>query len=72
MATSTKEELVAEFHSVRHKKQLGVLLLTSLRVAWAPGDIVQAFQVDYPYHQIKGVPELLKSPSHCNDVCVAF
>lgn len=49
-----EEKVVAEFDGVRHKKQLGVLLLTSLRVAWAPGEIVQAFQVDYPYQQIKG------------------
>ena len=51
---ATEEKLVAEFVGVKHKKQLGVLLLTSLRVAWAPGEIVQTFQVDYPYQQIKG------------------
>lgn len=49
-----QEELTAEFHGVKHKKQVGVLLLTSLRVAWAPGDIVQTFQANYPYQQIKG------------------
>lgn len=48
------EELVAEFHGVKHKKEVGVLLLTSLRVAWAAGDIVQTFQANYPYQQIKG------------------
>ena len=45
------EKLVAEFPSVRHKKQDGVLLLTSARVAWSAGEF---FQVNYPYHQIKG------------------
>ena len=45
------EKLVAEFTSVRHKKQDGVLLLTSARVAWSAGEL---FQVNYPYHQIKG------------------
>ena len=45
------EKLVAEFPSVRHKKQDGVLLLTSARVAWSAGEL---FQVNYPYHQIKG------------------
>ena len=48
------EEVVSEFHEVRHKKQDGVLLLTSLRVAWAPGEILQTFKVDCPYQQIKG------------------
>lgn len=45
------EKLVAEFPSVRHKKQDGVLLLTSARVAWSAGD---HFQVNHPYQQIKG------------------
>ena len=45
------EKLVAEFPSVRHKKQDGVLLLTSARVAWSAGELLQ---VNYPYHQIKG------------------
>jgi len=44
------EKLVAEFPSVRHKKQDGVLLLTSARVAWSAGD---HFQVNHPYQQIK-------------------
>lgn len=54
LSEEPEEKLIAEFHDVRHKKQLGVLLLTSLRAAWAPGEIVQTFQVNYPYKQIKG------------------
>lgn len=49
-----EEKLIAEFREIRHKKQLGVLLVTTSRVAWAPGDMVQTFQADYPYQQIKG------------------
>ena len=49
----SEEKLVLEISDVKHKKQAGTLLLTSLRVAWAPGEIVQTFQVDYPYKQIK-------------------
>jgi len=45
------EKLIAEFPSVRHKKQDGALLLTSARVVWSAGEL---FQVNYPYHQIKG------------------
>ena len=47
------EKLITEFPSVRHKKQDGALLLTSARVAWSAGEF---FQVNYPYHQIKGQP----------------
>lgn len=54
------EKLVAEFPSVRHKKQDGVLLLTSARVAWSAGD---HFQVNHPYQQIKGGQ--LVPPSMC-------
>ena len=53
------EKLIAEFPSVRHKKQDGVLLLTSARVAWSAGD---HFQVNHPYHQIKGGHELCEQP----------
>lgn len=49
------EKVVVEFHQVKHKKQPGVLLLTSARVAWSPGEIVQAFEINHPYHQIKGI-----------------
>lgn len=49
-----EEKVVLEFRDVKYKKELGVLVLTSLRVAWAPGDIVQTFQADFPYQQIKG------------------
>lgn len=54
-----EEKLIAEFREIRHKKQLGVLLLTTSRVAWAPGDMVQTFQADYPYQQIKGTSSLI-------------
>lgn len=50
-----EEKLVLQFQNVKHKKQNGVLLFTSLRVAWAPGEIVQTFQADFPYQQIKGI-----------------
>lgn len=46
-----EEKFIAEFHGVRHKKQEGVLLLTSARVAWSSGNV---FQINYPYHQIRG------------------
>ncbi len=49
-----EEKLIGEFHNVKHNKQAGVLILTSLRVAWAPGEIVERFQVDHPYPHIKG------------------
>ena len=49
-----EEKVVLEIAGVKHKKQQGTLLLTSLRVAWAPGEIVQTFEADYPYQQIKG------------------
>lgn len=49
-----EEKVVFEVQGVKHKKQDGILLLTSVRVAWAPGEILQTFQVDYPYQQIKG------------------
>ena len=48
-----EEKVILEVPGVRHKKQDGILLLTSLRIAWAPGEILQTFQVDYPYQQIK-------------------
>lgn len=50
---ATAENPLAEFQRVKHKKQYGVLLITSLRVAWSPGEIFQAAQVSYPYNQIK-------------------
>ena len=62
-----EEKLVLEFSNVRHKKQDGVLLLTSLRVAWAPGEIVQTFQADYPYPQIKGKQSYCMSPEFRNN-----
>lgn len=49
------ERIVAKFHSVRHKKQDGVLLFTSGRVAWSCDDRVQA---NYPYPEIKGTSNL--------------
>ena len=49
--TEGSEKFLAEFHGVRHKKQEGVLFLTSVRFAWASGNI---FQVNHPYNQIKG------------------
>ncbi len=52
-AHMAEEKPLAEFQGVRHKKQNGVLLITSLRVAWCQGDIFQAAQVSYPYNQIK-------------------
>lgn len=48
-----EEKPLAEFHGVRHKKQDGVLLITSARVAWSQGDTLQSFQLNYPYQQIK-------------------
>ena len=57
-----EEKFIAEFHGVRHKKQEGVLLLTSVRVAWSSGNV---FQINYPYHQIRGTsncPSLPPSP----------
>lgn len=47
------EKFLAEFHGVRHKKQEGVLFLTSLRLAWDSGNGVQ---VNHPYTQVKGEP----------------
>lgn len=47
------EQPLAEFQGVRHKKQDGVLLITSLRVAWCQGDIFQAAQFSFQYNQIK-------------------
>ena len=44
------EEVLAEIYGVRHKKQDGVLLLTSARIAWSSGDV---FQLNYPYQQVK-------------------
>ncbi len=52
MAT-TEEKLVAEFPGVKFNKQRGFLLLTSLRVAWAP-DVAEKFQTDHLYETIKG------------------
>lgn len=49
-----EEKVIAEFHGVRLKKQHGVLLLTSVRVAWAPGEILQTFQANYLFQDIKG------------------
>lgn len=46
-----EEKFVAEFHSVRHKKQDGVLFLTSVRFAWDSGN---GMQVNHPYNQVKG------------------
>ena len=48
-----EEQPLAEFQGIRHKKQDGVLLITSLRVAWSPGEIFQSAQVSYKYNQIK-------------------
>ena len=48
-----KEKPLAEFPGVRHKKQDGVLLITSARVAWSQGDVLHSFQLNYPYQQIK-------------------
>ena len=52
MAASEEEKFVAEFPGVRHKKQGGVLVLTSVRAAWSSGNV---FQVNYPYNQIRGL-----------------
>ncbi len=48
---SEGESILAEFPDVRHKKQDGSLIFTSARVAWSLGD---RFQVNQPYHGIKG------------------
>ena len=48
-----EEKLLAEFHGVKHKKQDGILLLTSVRVAWSAEDQGE-FKVNHPYPQIKG------------------
>lgn len=48
-----EEKLLAEFPGVRHKKQDGVLLLTSARVAWSSGG-GERLQLNFPYPQIKG------------------
>ena len=50
MAEGT-EKFLAEFHGVRHKKQDGVLFLTSVRFAWDSGN---GLQVNHPYSQVKG------------------
>lgn len=50
MAEAT-EKFLAEFHGVRHKKQEGVLFLTSVRFAWDSGN---GLQVNHPYNQVKG------------------
>lgn len=52
-AEGTAEKFLAEFHGVRHKKQDGVLFLTSVRFAWDSGN---GFQVNHPYSQVKGDP----------------
>lgn len=52
----TAEKFLAEYHGVRHKKQDGVLFLTSVRFAWDSGS---GFQVNHPYSQVKG--ELISS-----------
>ena len=48
-----EEKFLAEFHGVRHKKQDGVLFLTSVRFAWDSGNDLQ---VNHPYSQVKGEP----------------
>ena len=51
---SSEEKLITEFHGVKLNKQRGVLVLTSLRVAWAPGDITETFHANHLYEDIKG------------------
>lgn len=46
-----EEKFLAEFHGVRHKKQDGILFLTSVRFAWDSGN---GLQVNHPYNLIKG------------------
>ena len=65
----TTEKFLAEFHGVRHKKQDGILFLTSVRFAWDSGN---GLQVNHPYSQVKGEPATTNSPrlyslsfSHC-------
>ena len=62
-----EETFLAEFHGVRHKKQEGVLFLTSVRFAWDSGNDLQ---VNHPYSQVKGEPQ-----SHCinsvTSICVS-
>ena len=53
MAERAEEKFLAEFHGVRHKKQDGVLFLTSVRFAWDSGNDLQ---VNHPYSQVKGEP----------------
>ena len=62
-----KEQFVAEFHGVRHKKQEGVLLLTSARVAWSSGSV---FQINYPYNQIRGSRKAVSSSYLISHDCI--
>ena len=50
-----EEKLIGEFQGVKLNKQPGVLLLTSRRVAWAPGDDTEAFHANHLYEDIKGM-----------------
>ena len=51
---SDEEVPLLQVHSVRHKKKDGLLVLTSVRVAWCQGDAMDNFVVNHPYSQIKG------------------
>ena len=60
-----EEEVLAEFPGVRHKKQDGILLFTSARVAWSSGEL---FSVNHPYHQIKGTLISFPDPWSDNEI----
>lgn len=54
MASGEGEVPLLQVHNVRHKKKDGMLVLTSVRVAWCQGDTMDNFVVNHPYNLIKG------------------
>ena len=51
---SEGEVPLLQVHNVRHKKKDGMLVLTSVRVAWCQGETMDNFVVNHPYSLIKG------------------
>lgn len=72
MAQDQEEKVVGEYQGVKYKKQDGVLVVTSLRVAWSRGG--QTFDVNYPYQQIKGRNFNMSQgwPEPERDLCMFF